>query len=95
MGRPRGVEKAVGQEEYEGHVRNLQSHNSHQTGDQDLARPDGRDLKTAENILLAVLHGAHAHAEQTAAEHTQAQHQAYDLLAIAASPAQAECEEEN
>ena len=85
----------MGQHDHEDDVRYLQRQRGHHAGDDNLSGPDGRDLKTAENILFAILHGAHPHAEQAAAQHTQAQHDGYNLLAIAASAAQASDPKEN
>jgi hypothetical protein len=71
---PRSSQEPVGQRNHEGDVRQLQGQRGYNAGNDNLSGPNRRDLETAEDILLAILHGSHPHAEQACAKHTQAQH---------------------
>ena len=57
------------QYDHEGDVGHLQSERGHQAGNDNLSGSNGRDLKTAKDILFAILHGAHPYAKQATAEH--------------------------
>ena len=72
--RIRHAENVVRQEQHQSDGGQIKNHAHGDRGEQQRHRRDRRDFVTPQNVFLALLHGAHARAEKSAAENANRRH---------------------